>query len=68
MVGDYRGRVYNAYVTSRQRVLAPTTIEELKPRAPYLNRLIQEHFSKDKDVAILDIGCGHGAVQSLRLS
>jgi len=37
-------------------------VEGLKPRAPYLKRLIREHFPSDKNAAVLDIGCGNGAL------
>jgi 2-polyprenyl-3-methyl-5-hydroxy-6-metoxy-1,4-benzoquinol methylase len=39
-----------------------TTIDGLRPRAHYLDKLIREHFPADKNAAILDLGCGHGAL------
>ena len=47
---------------AREQVLAPPTLEGLKPRAPYLTKLIQTHFPADRRSAILDLGCGHGAL------
>ena len=59
---DYRNRIYQSYVHARQVSLAPATIEGLRPRAPFLNKLIREHFPSDRNAAILDLGCGHGAL------
>jgi len=59
---NYRTRVYSSYVTARHEALAPQTVEGLRPRAPYIKRLVQQHFPKDKSAKILDVGCGHGAI------
>lgn len=59
---DYRNRIYQSYVHARQVSLAPATIEDLRPRAPFLNKLIREHFPSDRNAAILDLGCGYGAL------
>ena len=58
----YRNRIYQSYVHARQQPLAPESIDGLLPRAPYLNKLICEHFPSDKNATILDLGCGHGAL------
>ena len=58
----YRWRVYGRYVTARIEDLAPPVIEGLQPRAAHLNKLIQRHFPMDRGAAILDLGCGHGAL------
>ena len=58
----YRNRIYQSYVHARQQPLAPKNIGGLRPRAPYLNKLIREHFPSDKNATILDMGCGHGAL------
>lgn len=58
----YRNRIYASYVQSREQPLAPRTLNGLAPRAPYLRKLIREHFPVDKDAAIMDLGCGHGAL------
>jgi SAM-dependent methyltransferase len=62
MENDYRARTYEAYVTSRQEVLAPDTLAGLKPRLPFLRKLVRGHFPPNRNAAILDIGCGHGAL------
>lgn len=59
---EYRTRVYNAYVTGRENALAPETLAALKPRFPFLRKLIGKHFPSDLNAGILDLGCGHGAL------
>lgn len=58
----YRERIYTKYVNARDEVLAPSTIEGLAPRAPYLRRLIRRHFPSDRTAVVIDLGCGHGAI------
>ncbi len=62
MPNDYRMRIYNSYVTGRQRELAPTNLEGLRPRIPSLKKLVRHHFPLDRNALILDLGCGHGAL------
>ncbi len=59
---DYRNRIYQSYVHARQVSLAPPTIDGLRPRAPYFNKLIRDHFPSARNASILDLGCGHGAL------
>ena len=59
---DFRARIYGQYVHARETALAPSTIEGLSSRAPYLQRVIREHFPADRDARILDLGCGHGSL------
>lgn len=58
---DYRTRIYRSYVNARQQPVAPVTLDGLNSRAPYLNKVIRDHFPQDKEASILDLGCGHGA-------
>ena len=62
MVAKYRTRIYNAYVNSRQNTLAPDNLAGLKPRLPMLKKLVKQHFPTDLNAAILELGCGHGAL------
>jgi SAM-dependent methyltransferase len=62
MENNYRVRIYNSYVTARQRELAPATLEGLTPRIPFLRKLVRQHFPPALDASILDLGCGHGAL------
>lgn len=59
---DYRARIYGRYVTGRSEQLAPLSIAGFQPRAPYLFKLIREHFPPNKNANILELGCGHGAL------
>lgn len=58
----YRERIYRHYVEAAGQTLAPDTLAGLAPRRPYLERLIARHFPPARDAAILDLGCGHGAL------
>ena len=58
----YRERIYGSYVEARDMPLAPATLEGLRPRLPYLRRLVRRHFPPQRDMTILDLGCGHGAL------
>ena len=62
MENNYRTRIYGAYVSARIQSLAPATLAELKPRLPYLQKLIRQYFPHNRNAAILDLGCGHGAL------
>ena len=58
----YRERIYRHYVEAATQDLAPATLDGLAPRLPYLSRLVAQHFPTERDAAILDLGCGHGAL------
>lgn len=59
---EYRKRIYVNYVTGRDVALAPSSLAGLRPRAPSLKKLIRQHFPADHAAAILELGCGHGAL------
>jgi cyclopropane fatty-acyl-phospholipid synthase-like methyltransferase len=58
----YRCRIYRRYASVTPAVPAPRTADDLRPRAADLRKLIQLYFPLDRDAAILDLGCGHGAL------
>jgi 2-polyprenyl-3-methyl-5-hydroxy-6-metoxy-1,4-benzoquinol methylase len=58
----YRERIYQRYVHARDQALAPPTVEGLEPRSQYFTKLIHTHYPADRRSAILDLGCGHGAL------
>lgn len=62
MPNDYRTRFYGTYLSGRKTSIEPDKLKDLRPRLPYLNKLIQIHFPRDKNASILDLGCGHGAL------
>lgn len=61
-MSKYRERIYGQYVQAASASLAPDTVAGLAPRRAYLTRLIAEHFPADRGAAILEVGCGHGAL------
>ncbi len=58
----YRDRIYSVYVSARDHPLAPDSLCGLAPRLPYFRQMIRRHFQADRDIAILELGCGHGAL------
>lgn len=62
MESDYRTRIYNAYLSCTYKPMAPETLADLKPRVPFLRRLVRRHFPPDVNASVLDLGCGHGAL------
>ena len=59
---DLRTRIYDQYVRGRAIALAPESIDGFAARAPYQRRVIRRHFPPARDAAVLDLGCGHGAL------
>jgi SAM-dependent methyltransferase len=57
----YRERLYRSYLETMES-LPPVTAESLRGCAPYLRAMIRKHFPASRDVDILDLGCGYGAV------
>lgn len=57
---DYRRRLLDQYVSTHTSVSGAAA--GLDRRRPFLDRLIREHFPADRKAAILDLGCGHGAI------
>lgn len=60
---DYRQRIYQRYLEAGATVPAAEKLAEFQRRAPYLERLIRKHFPADRATAILDLGCGAGALE-----
>jgi 2-polyprenyl-3-methyl-5-hydroxy-6-metoxy-1,4-benzoquinol methylase len=58
----YRQRIYESYVTARDTPLAPESLAGLRPRLPFLKQIVRRHFPTERDAAILELGCGHGAL------
>jgi hypothetical protein len=52
----YRERIFQYYVNAWHKPLAPENISGLTPRAPYLNKLIREHFPYDRTARLIDLG------------
>lgn len=62
MNNQYRTRIYKNYINTRTTLLDSSPHEEMKIRAPYLQRLIRRHFPCDQLATIIDLGCGQGAI------
>jgi len=60
---DYRQRIYQHYLEAGATAPALDKLAEFMHRAPYLERLIRDHFPENKETAILDLGCGAGAME-----
>ena len=58
----YRRRLYQHYLAAGAHGQGLEEIDRLDLRAAHLQNLIRQHFPPDKDAAILDVGCGHGAM------
>jgi len=58
----YRQRLYQYYSAAGTPGLSITESDQLDLRAAHLQKLIRQHFPPHKDAAILDMGCGQGAL------
>ncbi len=61
---NYRERIYKDYaklLKSKQGQEGQISLESFKGRAPYLKKIIRDHFPQNKEANILELGCGHGA-------
>lgn len=59
---DFRARLLARYVSTHASVGEAAAREGLERRRAYLDKLVRDHFPADRKAAILDLGCGHGAV------
>lgn len=59
---DYRARLLQRYVSTHSSVGDAAAQEGLERRRAYLDDLVRRHFPADRNAAILDLGCGHGAI------
>jgi len=62
MENSYRTRIYNPCLAGRQKELAILPQEELTIRLPFLKKLVRQHFPREIDASILDLGCGRGVL------
>ena len=58
----YRERIYRHYVDAHADGALVVDAASLAPRSAYLQHLIARHFPPERDAAIIDLGCGHGAL------
>lgn len=57
---DYRARLLARYVSTHTSVSGAR--DGLARRRAFLERLVVQHFPPARDAAVLDLGCGHGAI------
>ncbi len=60
--GNYRERLYKEYLSTHGIFDFEQIKQELELRKVYFTNLIKRYISKNKDVHILDLGCGYGAL------
>jgi SAM-dependent methyltransferase len=58
----YRERLYQHYLVNCRGVDQQEARGALHSAAPYLKRLIRNHMPPDRNVKIVDLGCGFGAL------
>lgn len=59
---NYRARIYERYGQERADASQTPSLARFAARAPYLRKVIREHFPADRRALILDLGCGDGAI------
>jgi 2-polyprenyl-3-methyl-5-hydroxy-6-metoxy-1,4-benzoquinol methylase len=60
---DWKSQFYDAYVSSGQATDTGESAADLfRPRESYLKHLIAQHVPPDKNLAIVDLACGPGAM------
>lgn len=57
---DYQKRLYEKYISAGAVGTNLTSIADLRPRLPYLQRIVRKFFPADRGARVLDLGCGHG--------
>jgi SAM-dependent methyltransferase len=58
----WKQAIYQSYVSSGHVAERESLQAQLRGRSPYLRALIRRLFPQDKDIRILDVGCGYGAL------
>ena len=57
----YKEKIYEYYFTKRVSRSSPKDISDLESRQPFYQNLIDNYFPMEKDIKIVDLGCGYGA-------
>ena len=57
---DYKIEIYKKYLRNREINKVPQHINSFNSRKPFYLNLIKCHFPKDRQISILDLGCGSG--------
>jgi 2-polyprenyl-3-methyl-5-hydroxy-6-metoxy-1,4-benzoquinol methylase len=59
-MNDYREKIYGRYVTLGLRERVNVTKEQLEQMARWYKRAVGRFLPEDREISILDLGCGHG--------
>lgn len=59
---NIRERIYAHYVSAWDETAAPSSVGGFAARAPTLRSIVHKYFPGNLEAAILDLGCGHGAL------
>src|SRR5690554_1949341 len=58
----YRSRIYGNYLLGHGEFPHSAETSRVRLRAPYLRKLVRDHFPIERDAFVLDLGCGDGAL------
>jgi len=58
---DYKVKIYEYYLTNRVVGSVPYDLSDLDSRKPFYLDVIDKHFPNDRDIRVVDLGCGYGA-------
>lgn len=58
---DYKVKIYEYYLTNRVVGSVPDDLSCLDSRKPFYLNLIDNHFPTDRNIRVVDLGCGYGA-------
>ena len=61
----FRRRIYAVYGQTPGGKTLQGFPDRLQSRIPFLRHIMKRHFPASRDSAILDLGCGHGALMQL---
>ncbi|HEY0564695.1 MAG TPA: methyltransferase domain-containing protein [Terriglobales bacterium] len=59
---SWKARLYDRYTSSHVTADAQELRPQLAARMPYLRRMLRIHMPPERDVRVLDLGCGYGAL------
>lgn len=62
MKGDWKGRLYQAYVSSGQAGLSADSGEVPALKEGLAARFVTANLPRERDARIIDLGCGYGAI------
>ena len=58
---DYKKKIYDNYLSNRVVGTIPSDMSSLNSRKPFYLDVIKKHFPTNKEIKVLDLGCGYGA-------